>query len=252
MKARAWVGTSGWNYPHWKRRFYPEGLGAGHWLAHYAGQFATVELNRSFYRLPSPENFADWAAQTPEGFLIAVKATRFTTHIKRLKDAPQTVANLLEAARELGDKLGPVLFQLPPTMTYSAQRLQGLLDYLTTQDLAPGLRSVLEVRNASWLRPECFKQLEEARVALCLADHPALTVSGPLTAPFVYVRRHGPGGRWGTNYPEQMLAQDAALVRGWLDGGRDVYFYYNNDDRAYAVFNARRLLELTGSQSAPK
>lgn len=242
--ATAHIGTSGWNYPHWKGRFYPEGLGASKWLGHYAGRFATVEINRSFYRLPTLENFTSWAAQVPEGFTFAVKATRFTTHIKRLKDAPQTVANLLSAARGLGERLGPILFQLPPTMSYDAARLQGLLHYLGAQDLVPGLRVALEVRHESWLRPECFRQLERAGVSLCLADLASLRVEGPLTAPFVYVRRHGPGGRYGGDYPEEWLAADAGLVRGWLAEGRDVYVYFNNDERAYAVFNALRLREM--------
>jgi uncharacterized protein YecE (DUF72 family) len=244
--ATARIGTSGWNYPHWRGRFYPEGLPAGRWLAHYAAHFDTVELNRSFYRLPTPHNFASWGADVPEGFTLAVKATRFTTHIKRLKDAAQTVANLLVAAKELGEKLGPVLFQLPPTMAYDASRLAGLLDYLTAQDLVPGLRAVLEVRHPSWLCPELFRQLERAGVALCLADYGALRVEGPLTAPFVYARRHGPSGRYAGNYPEEMLAADAARLKGWLAEGRDVYVYFNNDEAAYAVFNAKRLRELVG------
>ncbi len=241
--ARAHIGTCGWNYADWRGRFYPEALPSERWLAHYAKRFATVEINRSFYRLPTVENFSAWAAQVPEGFVFAVKATRFTTHIKRLKDAPQTVANLLSAARGLGGKLGPVLFQLPPTMRYDAGRLAGLLDYLGAQGLVPGLRSTLEVRHASWLTPECFRQLERAGVALCLADYPGLPVTGPLTAPFVYVRRHWPGDTF--SYPDSMLAKDAGLVRAWLAEGRDVYLYFNNDHLAGAVIDAERLRRLT-------
>jgi len=247
--ATAHIGTSGWNYPSWRERFYPPGLPPSRWLAFYAehfdgAPFATVELNRSFYRLPTPENFAAWAAQVPERFLFAVKATRFTTHIKRLRDAPRTVANLLGAARALGPKLGPVLFQLPPTMAYDGARLGGLLSYLSGQELVPGLRAALEVRHASWLTPECYRQLERHGVALCLADYLPLPVEGPLTAPFVYVRRHGPGGPWATDYPEEMLAADARRVSGWLSQGLDAYVYFNNDDAAHAVWNARRLGEL--------
>jgi uncharacterized protein YecE (DUF72 family) len=244
--ARTHIGTCGWNYPHWKERFYPSGLPPERWLSHYAGKLASVEINRSFYRLPTPENFAHWASLVPKGFVFAVKATRFTTHIKRLKEAPQTTANLLMAARELGERLGPVLFQLPPTMHYDAGRLQGLLGYLKGQDVVPGLRAALEVRHASWLNPDCFRQLEAAGVALCLADYAALPVPGPLTAPFVYVRRHMPLGEEAESYSERLLEGFAGQIRGWLGEGRDVYFYFNNDVWAYAVQNAQRLCELVG------
>jgi uncharacterized protein YecE (DUF72 family) len=244
VAARPRIGTSGYVYPHWRRRFYPAGLPVREWLPFYARQLDTVELNNPFYRLPPADTFAGWRAQVPPTFLFAVKASRYLTHVKKLREPAGPLRRLLGRARRLGPTLGPILFQLPAGFHLSLDRLDGFLAALARQRLVPGLRAVLEVRHPSWLDPDATRRLEKAGVALCLADGKALAVTGPLTADFVYVRRHG-AGRSG-NYPEAALRADARRVRGWLRERRDVYVYFNNDAHGYAVQNARRLRELLG------
>jgi uncharacterized protein YecE (DUF72 family) len=241
VAARAYVGTSGYVYPHWRRRFYPQRLPPRQWLPYYAGRFETVELNNPFYRLPSAAVFAGWRRVAPPGFVFAVKASRYLTHMKKLKDPAGPLRLFLGRARKLGPALGPVLFQLPATFHLDMERLDGFLAALERQRLVPGLQAVLEVRHPSWLSSDALARLTRAQVALCLADWRDVPVRGPLTAGFVYVRRHGPrGGR----YSEAELATDARAIRDWLGEGRDVYAYFNNDKNAYAIANARRLQEL--------
>ena len=244
--ARWLVGTSGYVYRDWRRRFYPQALGARGWLPYYAATFDTVELNSPFYRLPRAANFRAWAAAVPPGFVFAVKASRFLTHVKRLKEPGPPVALFLRRACGLGPALGPVLVQLPASFHLRIDRLDGLLRVLARR---PSIRWVLEVRHASWLVDDVFDRLRRANVALCLHDWKEQPVTGPLTADFVYVRRHGTRRRYGGSYADRMLRADAARVQQWTDDGREVYVYFNNDGRAAAVRNARRLATLL--QEAP-
>ena len=241
------IGTSGYVYRDWRRRFYPQALGARGWLPYYAATFDTVELNSPFYRLPRAATFRGWAAAVPPSFVFAVKASRFLTHVKRLNEPGPPVTLFLRRAQGLGGALGPVLIQLPSTFHLRLDRLDGLLRVLARR---PHVRWVLEVRHASWLVDPVFERLARANVALCLHDWKEQPVSGPLTADFVYVRRHGTRRRYGGSYTDAMLSADAARVREWTRGGRDVYVYFNNDGRAAAVRNARRLVELTASSAA--
>lgn len=238
------IGTSGYVYRHWRGRFYPRALPASQWLAWYAAHFDAVELNAPFYRLPTAEAFARWRAQVPPGFVFAVKASRFLTHVKRLRDPEDSLALLLDRARHLGDGLGPILFQLPATFHRDEERLDGLIAALGRQNTVPGLQAVLEVRHPSWLVPPVFARLRDAGVALCLADWRDVPVAGPITTDLVYVRRHGWPSRRGRPYPPGAVARDAAAVRAWAARGLDVHVYYNNDDRAFAVANALALREL--------
>jgi uncharacterized protein YecE (DUF72 family) len=244
MAGRLHLGTSGYVYGHWRRVFYPERLAVRHWLPFYAARFSTVELNSPFYRLPSRAAFAAWQAAVPDGFVFAVKASRFLTHVRRLRAPAAPVRRLLGRARALDDALGPVLFQLPERFHADVGRLDRLLGALARQRLVPDPRAVLEVRHPSWLVPAVVDRLRAAGVALCLADWRALPVDGPLTADFVYVRRHGPGPRYGDAYPLHRLRRDAADIRRWLGEGRDVYVYFNNDAEGHAVRDARRLHRL--------
>jgi len=212
--ARWLVGTSGYVYRDWRRRFYPQALGADGWLPYYAATFDTVELNSPFYRLPRAATFRGWAAAVPPHFVFSVKASRFLTHVKRLNEPGSPVTRFLRRARGLGGALGPVLIQLPSTFHLRLDRLDGLLRVLSRR---AHVRWVLEVRHASWLVDAVFERLARANVALCLTDVQVQPVTGPLTADFVYVRRHGTRPR---------------------------YVYFNNDGRAAAVRNARRLAEL--------
>ncbi len=246
MGGRLFIGTSGYVYPHWRGLFYPRKLTQRQWLSFYAEHFHTVELNSPFYGLPSPEAFAAWRDAVPKGFVFAVKASRFITHVKRLKEPEDSLRTFLERARNLKHALGPVLFQLPGTFHLDLARLDRFLEALARQRLVKGLRAVLEVRHPSWLAPVAISRLRAAGVALCLADWPDLPVTDPVTADLVYVRRHGSGVLYGGSYPAEMLRRDARQIRRWLREGRDVYVYFNNDQAAFAVQDARRLADLVG------
>ncbi len=243
--AEARIGTSGWHYAHWGAGvFYPEGLKKGEWLAHFATLFDTVEINSSFYHLPKEQTFRKWSETAPGGFTFAVKASRYITHINRLKDPNEAICRFLERARLLGEKLGPVLFQLPPSMKCDLGRLERTLDYLDRQKEIRPIRAAFEFRHASWFCDDVRRLLEERKAALCLGDLEGCPVGEPTDSDFVYVRRHGPSGRYRGCYSEDQLREDAKRTKNWLGEGRDVYVYFNNDVEGHAVRNALGLKEL--------
>ncbi|HYR82909.1 MAG TPA: DUF72 domain-containing protein [Terriglobia bacterium] len=233
--ARVYVGTSGWNYKHWRGEFYPKELGPQKWLEFFMEHFNTVEINNSFYRLPTEEVFANWRRQVPKDFMFAVKASRFLTHIKRLKEPEHPLELFYSRARHLRDHLGPVLFQLPPHFKLNLERLEIFLSALKRYKK---VRPVLEVRDASWLVPPVFDLLRKHRTALCFADWRDIPVTGPVTADFVYVRRHY-GQAGGGNYGKSALDRDVRQIRAWLRSDLDVYIYFNNDMGGHAIRNAK-------------
>src|SRR6185369_4653295 len=171
MAARAYIGTSGWNYKHWMNgEFYPRGLKSSEWLRFFSEHFCTVEINNSFYRLPSEETFQNWRIQVPRGFILSVKASRFLTHIKRLKDPAAPLDLFFSRAKHLKEHLGPVLFQLPPRFKIDLDRLQIFLDALKTHTAGTHTRCVVEVRDSTWLVPPVFEMLRAHGIALCFAD----------------------------------------------------------------------------------
>jgi uncharacterized protein YecE (DUF72 family) len=238
---RCLIGTSGYVYKHWRGRFYPKTLPAREWLRFYAERFETVELNNPFYRLPRKAVFSAWRCTVPPDFVFAVKASRYLTHLKRLKQPSEPLRRFLTRAAALQTTLGPVLFQLPGQFHVDVDRLRRFLRVLGRQRYVPSLRAVLEVRHESWLVPEVFDLLERAHVALCLQDWREAPVRSPVTGDFVYIRRHGTTHRYGGSYTDAMLRGDAREISAWLHQGRDVYVYFNNDGNAYAVRNAQRL-----------
>ena len=242
--ARCRIGTSGWNYPHWSGVFYPRGMKPTSWFQHYAQFFDTVEVNNTFYRLPRPEVFVRWREQAPAGFCFALKASRFITHIKRLGEPERSGGEFLRRAAGLEEALGPILFQMPPSGRANPARLNLFLEYLRHQAILPDVQVAFEFREGGWLAPEVLAALEKANVALCLADWPELNVDGPITADFVYIRRHGSGGLYAGSYPRSALRREADRIRGWLGEGRSVYVYFNNDAEGHAVANALTLKEL--------
>jgi uncharacterized protein YecE (DUF72 family) len=245
--SKAFIGTSGWNYKHWMNGvFYPHGLKPDAWLRYYSQFFSTVDVNNTFYGLPNQNVFERWRSTSPPGFVFSLKASRFYTHIKRLADPETSMGKFFENASGLGDKIGVILFQLPPRWEYDPERLKIMLDYLDNQKIIPNLRSALEIRDESWYNPECFELLRQHNVSLVLADQPGFAAEGPLTASFVFVRRHGPGAMYASNYPEESLQADARKIKTWMGEGKDVYIYFNNDLGGYAVRNAMRLKELVG------
>jgi uncharacterized protein YecE (DUF72 family) len=244
MTGRVFVGTSGFVYPHWRGVFYPRELPVREWLSFYAARLGTVELNRTFYRLPTAAAFAAWRDAVPRRFVFAVKASRFLTHMKKLKEPVEPLRRLLSRARELRGTLGPVLFQLPANFHANLDRLQDFLRALRRQRLVKGLRAVLEPRHPSWLEEPVLLRLAEAHMALCDADWPGMPEAPSGEGDFVYLRRHGSGTPYGGSYPDVMLRADARRIRAWTRQRRDVYVYFNNDQGGFAVRNALRLLEL--------
>ncbi|MFQ5849382.1 MAG: DUF72 domain-containing protein [Candidatus Binatia bacterium] len=237
--AKCSIGTSGWNYPHWgKGTFYPKGLSSSHWLDYYSRFFQTVEVNNTFYQLPKRETFEKWRDGTPGNFSFALKASRFISHVKRLKEPAESLDLFYRAASGLGEKLGPVLFQLPPSWKLDLDRLATFLSALRRQHGWKAISVVLEVREKSWLCEEVYRLLEEHGVSLCLADFAELPIDGPITAPLVYIRRHGPAGLYASKYSDAFLRKEAERIKRWLREGKDVDIYFNNDAHGWAVENA--------------
>lgn len=229
------IGTSGWDYPHWRGVFYPAKLPAARRFAHYAASFPTVEVNYSFYRLPDAEAFERWRDQAPPGFVYAVKANRYITHVKRLKDCAEPLARFLDRARRLEDRLGPVLYQLPPKWKANPDRLAAFAALL------PGdLTHVFEFRDARWFVESVREILVEHSLAFCIHDMPDVDCPDWTTAPVVYLRLHGGRGHCG-DYGTGDLARLAHAIDGHLSAGREVFAYFNNDAEGNAVRNARDL-----------
>jgi uncharacterized protein YecE (DUF72 family) len=228
-----WVGTSGWQYRDWRSSFYPPRLPQARWLAHYAARFETVELNNSFYRLPSEAAFERWRDQTPDGFVFAVKMSRFLTHLRRLRDPEEPVALFLERAGRLGAKLGPVLLQLPPNFPADPDRLAAALDRFPDTK-----RVAVELRHDSWYSPQVRTILEERRAALCLADSPHRRTPEWRTADWGFVRFHEGLAHPRPCYEEAPLRAWAERIARLWGPGPDVYCYFNNDMRACALRDA--------------
>jgi uncharacterized protein YecE (DUF72 family) len=241
VQGRIWVGTSGYVYRHWRKGvFYPTGLKVRDELAHYAAHFPTVELNNPFYRLPTAEMFARWRTVTPDGFEFAVKASRYITHIKRLRNTEEEIELFLSRARELGPKLGPVLFQLPPNQQVDMPRLLEFLPLLSS-----GQRWVLEFRHPSWHTPEVYRALAQHEVALCIPVGGGLEPDRVTTAAFSYIRMHrGQEPRGG--FTGEELKGWATRLRALSSVGKDVYIYFNNDWEGFAIRDARVIQKLLG------
>lgn len=228
------IGTSGWVYPHWRGVFYPPELPQSKWLDFYTSKFRTVEINNSFYRLPSEEAFKGWRKNAPDGFVFAVKANRFITHIKRLKNADEPLERFLSRATLLGEKLGPVLYQLPPNMKRNDETLESFLKLLP-----PGIQHVFEFRHPSWFDERVFELLRRYNAGFCIFDMPGFTTPLVATADFAYIRFHGSAILYGGCYTDEELSSWAERIKG-LEVKR-VYIYFNNDMEGYAVMNAKTL-----------
>ena len=244
---RARVGCSGWVYRHWRGPFYPEDLPQRRWFEHYAARFDTVEINNSFYRLPTEAAVEGWAAQAPPGFVYALKLGAFGSHRMKLRDAASWLPNHLDRGQRLGPIAGPTLVQLPPRWKRNAERLD---EFLT---VAPkNLRWAVELREASWLHEEVYDVLRRHGAALCIHDLLA-DVPWELTTDWTYVRFHGPDARnhaYQGRYGPDGLFWMADRLTGWLAQGCDVYAYFNNDDSGYAVQDALWLAERLGGPQA--
>jgi uncharacterized protein YecE (DUF72 family) len=230
------IGCSGWNYRHWRGPFYPEKLPQKRWFEHYAATFDTVEINNSFYRLPSADTFAKWRDQAPPGFRYAVKANRFLTQAKKLKDCEEPLARMLGPVRALGETLGPLLFQLPPRFKLNVERLESFLKLLPSD-----LVSVFEFREPSWDVPEVLALLERYGASFCAHDMPGLTTQRAAVGPIAYVRFHGTAGKYVGRYPDEALLRWSDWMAEQATSGRDVWAYFNNDIFAHAINDALTL-----------
>jgi uncharacterized protein YecE (DUF72 family) len=233
------IGCSGWNYPHWRELFYPRGLPASRWLEHYSSVFDTVEVNATFYRLPTRKSAARWAAETPDGFTFAVKASRYLTHVKRLRGLASGLDRLLEPLQPLAEagKLGPILWQLPETFHRDDDRLAEALEAL------PSGRHCVEFRHESWFVPEVESLLRAYDTALVIGDHSSRRFqTRAWTAGWTYVRFHQGRARDGA-YGAAALRTWAGRIGEWQERG-DVYAYFNDDWGGHALREAVRLREL--------
>ncbi len=234
------IGTSGFHYKHWKGPFYPDRCPDSKLLEHYIQHFDTVELNNSFYRLPTAEAFDCWRNATPDPFIFAVKASRFITHNKKLKDPENALNNLLPRAVRLGPKLGPILFQLPPHWGINLARLEGLLEILPRE-----LRYAFEFRELSWMSPDVDAILKKFNAAFCIYELAGYHSPLHVTADFTYIRLHGPEpGKYQGSYSEKQLEAWARQIEIWSKELQAIYVYFDNDQAGYAAANALTLKDM--------
>lgn len=236
---RIHIGTSGWSYTEWKGAFYPERTPARAFLEYYARHFGSVEINSSFYRLPSEETLIRWRDAVPANFRFSAKASRYITHMKKLKDPKTSMRKFIERAAVLGDKLGPILFQLPPGWGFDEGRLATFLQALDQRH-----RYAIEFRDPSWFDDRAYRLLAQHDAALCIYDLDGRQSSAKLTADFVYVRLHGPNGPYRGSYDKAALSAWAGTFSDWAEKGRAVYCYFDNDEKGFAVKNALALQQM--------
>lgn len=234
-----YIGTSGWYYEHWYGRYYPKDLPKEGLLPHYAKQFNTVELNNTFYHLPKSEVVKSWAKKVPRDFLFAVKASRFITHIKKLRNTKDAISLFLKRVSYLGDKLGPVLYQLPPFLKRDNELLKKFLSSLPSD-----YKNVIEFRNESWLCEEVYRILDGYNVAFCIVSMPDFPVVVKTCGDFSYIRFHGASALYGSNYSDKELKEWADIVKKIRRLAKEIYIYFNNDANAYAIKNALKLKEI--------
>lgn len=236
----AYIGTSGYIYEHWgSGTFYPPDLSQNKWLEYYCEYLDSVELNVTFYRLPSIAAFKGWYRRTPKNFRFAVKGSRFITHVKRLKEPSQSLRLFFSRAEALREKLSVVLWQLAPQFKLNLERLEEFVKALKKHSPC---RQVFEFRHPGWFCKDVYSILKKADIAVCIADYPECSKDAPDIASFLYIRRHGAGGQlYGGCYSEEQLQQDAKFIRSKR---KDCYIYFNNDANGWAVKNAIRLKEI--------
>jgi Uncharacterized conserved protein len=233
------IGTSGWHYDHWIGRFYPGDVAKGDLLSWYARTFDSVEINNTFYQLPEPSRLQGWLRQTLQGFLFACKASRYITHMKKLKEPHSSTKRFFNVIDTLSDRLGPLLFQLPPNWAVNVERLAEFLAALPRR-----YRYAFEFRDESWLIPAVYDLLQRHDAALCIYEIGGRRSPVEVTTDFTYVRLHGPAGAYQGEYDDRSLSIWAWRLTDWRDAGTTAFCYFDNDDRAFAVRNAATLREM--------
>ncbi len=240
MRKKIHIGTSGWNYKHWIGKFYPEDLKQKDWLQFYIDKgLHTVELNNPFYHLPTKKTFENWNKQAPRDFIFAVKASRYITHMKKLLEPEKSLKNFISNVKGLNEKLGPVLFQLPPRWKYNSSRFKEFL-----QSLPENFRYTFEFRNETWWNDEALNLLNEYKCAFCIFELAGQITPNEVTTDFVYVRLHGPGNKYQGKYDTKTLTTWKNNFLKWHQQKKAVYCYFDNDDSAYAAENAIELNEM--------
>jgi len=237
--AQAMIGVSGWQYPDFSERFYPEALDKSEQLAYYADHFPTVEINNTFYQLPQEETIQNWRKNVPDDFVFSIKASRYITHMKNLLEPEETLPKFFDRISLFEEKCGPILFQLPPQWNVNIERLSTFLD-----NLPHDYRYTIELRNKTWFKEEVYGLLRKHGIAFCIYEidfeqSPMLT-----TADFIYIRLHGPGRAYNDPYDLETLTRWADRIKSWVDSELDVYCYFDNTHRGYAWENGQTLLNL--------
>jgi len=240
--AKAFIGTSGWVYPHWQGFFYPKDLPEKNWLAFYSKSYKSVEINSSFYHSMARKVYEGWNQKVPNDFVFAIKSSRFITHVKKLKDCQEPLERLLDESSGLEKKRGVILFQLPPRWKADVKRLMSF-----SASFPKEVRFAFEFRDESWLADDILKILEKKNCALCIQDSPYWPSREVITANFVYLRFHGGRLLYTSNYSDKELSKWAEKIKKWLDQGLDVFAYFNNDAMGYAIENAKTLEEMVKS-----
>ena len=240
------IGCSGWNYRHWREAFYPPGMPVRAWFDHYALHFDTVEINNSFYRLPKAEAFEKWRDQAPPGFCYAVKANRFLTQAKKLKECDEPLERFLTPTRKLGRTLGPILYQLPPRFRINFERLETFLKLLP-----PDLTHVFEFREKSWYTPETLDLLDRHGAGFCVHDMPGSASERRATGKTAYVRFHGTEGKYRGRYSDDALLSWTDWIVEQARSGRPVWCYFNNDIGADAIQDALTLKAMVRQAAGP-
>ena len=237
---KIFIGTSGWSYKHWVGKFYPEKSNSEEQFKFYTKHFDTVEINNSFYRLPPRSVFETWYEHSPKRFFFVIKASRFITHMRKLTQPQEPIARLFNSIDALKEKLGPILFQLPPKWKVNATRLREFLEALPK-----GHRYVFEFRNETWYTEEIYQLLSDFNAAFCIYELAGHMSPMTITADFVYLRLHGPTEyKYQGSYSHAVLKKWAKQCIQWQTEKRDIYVYFDNDQEAYAAFNALTLKQL--------
>ena len=239
---KLFIGTSGYSYDDWVDEFYPLDIASNQRLNYYAEHFNTVEINNSFYNLPTKKTFQNWSDSVGGDFVFAIKANRYITHMKNLMVKRETIERLVDRAEPLGNKLGPILFQLPPQWNVNINRLKSFVRVLPDNQ-----RWVFEFRNETWYTDAVYETLKKSSLGFCIHDHIDAPSSGMVTADFVYFRFHGPGGYYQSKYSDEELENYKLRIMNYLEEGLSVYCYFNNDFQGFAIDNAKKLKSLLSS-----
>ncbi len=233
------IGTSGWHYGHWEGPFYPDKTPSEKYLEYYSKFFNTVEINSSFYRMPDKETVREWRDTTPERFIFSVKASRYITHMKKLKDPEAAVSYLISTVSLLRNKLGPILFQLPPKWHVNPERLESFIE-----SLPHGYSYAFEFRDTSWFNDNIYEILEKHNTAFCIYEIGGIRSPRIVTGDIVYVRLHGPDGPYRGEYKTSSLEEWADSISAWAKQGKKIFCYFDNDEAGYAPRDAMRLLDI--------